>query len=189
MIIEAADLALEAGETLALIGPSGCGKSTLLELMAGVQEPDCGEIVRSCPASLVFQDDALIPWLDAAANLDYALAALPLAERQRRRRQWLERFGLPGHLRPGAMSGGMRRRLNLARAFAAERCLLLLDEPFAFLDPPWQHLVGTEIRRVASSGGAVVVVTHQPEPLVNLECRRLVVAGPPLVVAPSVPCG
>lgn len=182
-IIKALDLSLDAGEILALIGPSGCGKSTLLELMAGVQEPDCGEIVRACPAALAFQDDALIPWLDVAANLDYALAAHPSAERKRRRRHWLERFGLPGHLRPHAMSGGMRRRLNLARAFAAERALLLLDEPFAFLDPPWQHLVGTEIRRVASAGGAVVVVTHQPEPLVGLECRRLVVAGPPLVVA------
>lgn len=152
-------------------------------MMAGRGDVWLGHVEGFAQAALVFQDDALIPWLDAAANLDYALAALPLAERQRRRRQWLERFGLPGHLRPGAMSGGMRRRLNLARAFAAERCLLLLDEPFAFLDPPWQHLVGTEIRRVASSGGAVVVVTHQPEPLVGLECRRLVVAGPPLVVA------
>jgi ABC-type nitrate/sulfonate/bicarbonate transport system ATPase subunit len=182
LVIDRADLTVGQGDILCIAGPSGAGKSTLLELMAGVLAPDEGYVKRNCPAALAFQDDALIPWLDAAGNLDYAIPALPPEDRARWRKRWLTCFGLSGELRPDAMSGGMKRRLNLARAFASARPLLLLDEPYAFLDAHWQRQVSEEIRRFAGGGGAVVVVTHQPEPLEDLECRFVSVEGPPVVL-------
>ncbi|MFH1060583.1 MAG: ATP-binding cassette domain-containing protein [Pseudomonadota bacterium] len=179
-IIAGVDLRVGAGEICCLAGPSGLGKTTLLEIMAGLRSPDAGRVERRAPVAVAFQDDVLLPWLDAAGNLDYALAALPAHQRQDLRRQWLDRFDLPGELRPAAMSGGMRRRLTLARAFAAGRPLLLLDEPFAFLDAQWQQRVAEEIGQAALAGAAIFIISHQFEALSGLNCRIIRPSGAPL---------
>lgn len=179
-IIDEVSLHVGPGEIVCVTGPSGAGKTTLLEIMAGLLAPDTGRVEREVPLSLAFQDDALLPWLSAGGNMDYALSLLPGAERKRRALYWLDRFGLDGRARPETMSGGMRRRLNLARAFAQERPLLLLDEPYAFLDRPWQDKVTDEVRRLAAEGGAVVMISHQTEALENLPCRMLPVTAAPI---------
>lgn len=159
IILTGIDLDLASGESLRLIGPSGLGKSTLLGLAAGVLRPDAGRIERPARVAMSFQEEALLPWADALANLLYALASLPDAAT--RARAWLARFDLPPDLRPAEMSGGMCRRLALARAFAAGAPLLLLDEPFAFLDAPWRRAVSRMIDEAAENGAAVLFSTHQ----------------------------
>ena len=179
-VIDSVSLRAAAGEVLCLSGPSGVGKSTLLELMAGITKLDRGSIVRGGPVSLAFQDDALIPWLTAQENVAYALnPAFSPEEREKKSLVWLGQFGLEAHSRPAAMSGGMRRRLGMARAFAAERPILLLDEPFAFLDPDWQTAVAREIARVAEQGTCLVLASHTVEPLAAGPHRLLAIpAGP-----------
>ncbi|MDR2503891.1 MAG: ATP-binding cassette domain-containing protein [Deltaproteobacteria bacterium] len=170
MVVAEASLRLAAGEALCITGPSGAGKSTLLEIMAGLIRPDGGLVRRAAPASLLFQDDALIPWLTAAENLAYILPRrLDEAEKTARIRRWLERFGLDGHIYPPAMSGGMRRRLGLARLFASARPLLLLDEPFAFLDQAWQEVAAREMAVAVTAGAALVLTSHDLDPL-QLPC-------------------
>ncbi|OPY61812.1 MAG: Bicarbonate transport ATP-binding protein CmpD [Syntrophorhabdaceae bacterium PtaU1.Bin034] len=181
-IIERADLTVAVGEIFCLAGPSGIGKTTLLEIMAGLLRPDAGKVVRGGEVSLAFQDDVLLPWLSARGNMEYALSALPEAERSRRAYLWLERFGLTADQFPGAMSGGMRRRLNLARAFSAERSLLLLDEPYAFLDSGWQGKVTRFIASAAEAGVAVVLASHQLSPLSCLGCRIVEITASPVVL-------
>lgn len=173
-VVHSASFRVAAGEILCITGESGIGKSTLLELVAGVIKPDKGLIQRNGAVSLCFQDNALIPWLSAAANLDYVLPAGPESpgghgvERSAHISGWLERFGLSGDIFPAAMSGGMRRRLGLARAFAVQRPILLLDEPFAFLDEGWQSAVSACIAEAAAGGAAVVLTSHTLDPVRSL---------------------
>ena len=165
-VIESATFSLRPGEILCLTGPSGVGKSTLLEIAAGVLRPDAGEVTRSGKPSLMFQDDVLIPWLNAEEAILYILPdSLDKKERQTQAGRWLARFGLQGGQRPAAMSGGMRRRLSLARTFAAARPLIFLDEPFAFLDTDNQRIVAEEIAAHAASGCGIMLTSHATEPL------------------------
>ena len=168
VIIEEARLELKAGEITLLQGPSGCGKTTLLEIAAGLIPPDSGE--RVCQAQrigCVFQDDLLLPWLDARQNLEFSLTTLvPESIRTERIDTWLERTGLTEHAQtlPADLSGGMRRRLNLARALAIQPDLLLLDEPFAFLDTDWKRQTAGWIGQATTQGAAVLIVTHETVP-------------------------
>lgn len=160
-ILKGISLSLEAGDCVRLVGTSGLGKSTLLDIAAGWLRPAEGRVSRRGRLAVSYQDDALLPWTDARANLAYALAGQPGT--QARIGPWLERFELSPEMRPGAMSGGMCRRLALARAFATEADLTLLDEPFAFLDAAWRQRVAAVIDERAGAGGAVLFTTHQME--------------------------
>jgi len=166
VVIDTASLSLAAGEVLCLTGPSGIGKTTLLEIIAGTISPDGGVVQTSGKVSLLFQDNALIPWLNAAANVRYILpSAMPTTRMEVCAKKWLGRFGLEEEQFPAAMSGGMLRRLALARTFAAACPLILLDEPFAFLDEDWQRVVAEEIASHASFGGGVLIASHTATPL------------------------
>ncbi|MDR1037157.1 MAG: ATP-binding cassette domain-containing protein [Deltaproteobacteria bacterium] len=180
---------LRAGTVTLFSAPSGSGKSTLLEILAGVQDPDGGSVTRNAPASLMFQDNALVPNLDAAGNLAYILPrGTPDGERRERIGRWLGIFGLEGPMYPRSMSSGMKRRLSLARTFLAERPITLLDEPFAFLDDKWHETVASLIRGKADAGGAVALAGHGAAPALTDACGdvlRVLELGPSPVTLPE----
>jgi NitT/TauT family transport system ATP-binding protein len=184
-VLDGIDLTVAAGEVVGLIGPSGVGKSTLLSLAAGLLDPTAGTVTRGfARAGFVFQDPALLPWRSARANVAFALKAIPMrrAERLVAADALLDRLGLAADKDkyPHALSGGMRRRVALARALVIEPDMLFLDEPFAGLDigrsRDLQALVAGEIggRRLAA-----LLVTHDLAEAVRLADRILVLAGSP----------
>lgn len=150
--VDGVDLDLEPGELMVLVGPSGCGKSTLLRSIAGLTPLDAGEIVvdgttvddgrrpappEGRPVGLVFQEHALFPHLTIGANVGFGIRGVARAERAAQVDELLEMVGI-AHLRdryPHEVSGGERQRASVARAVAPRPALLLLDEPFASLDP------------------------------------------------------
>ncbi len=176
--IDDLDLAVVAQELLAVVGPSGCGKSTLLRLVAGLLHADAGVIRigddtvddgtrRVDPelrhTGLVFQEHALFPHLTVADNIAFGLREHSRADRARRGDEWLEVVGLPGFGRrfPHELSGGERQRVALARALAPRPRLMLLDEPFASLDPNLRGRLRTEITDVLRlTGTPALFVTH-----------------------------
>ena len=180
-LIRNCSLAVDAGEAVCLCGPSGIGKTTLLEIVAGLTRPDSGRVtLASARIGCAFQDDVLVPWLTALDNL---LLVLPPGTDDPRTTagEWLDRFGLPPDMHPTRMSGGMRRRLALARAFAVNPRILLLDEPFAFLDAAWQSRVAEFTEQHRTSGNAVLLVSHQLEQLeMALACRTEVIRHSPI---------
>jgi ABC-type nitrate/sulfonate/bicarbonate transport system ATPase subunit len=187
IVLKSCTISLEAGRATCLVGPSGLGKSTLLEIMAGIQEPGAGTLRRRGKVSFMFQDNALIPWLSAEKNLKYILPRdISPAEADDMAALWLDRFGLERHTLPPDMSGGMRRRLSLARTFMAGRPITILDEPFAFLDRYWHSLVAGLVSKLASDGQAVALAGHSVNPELLEECGdRLVVvplSGSPLEI-------
>lgn len=150
-------LDLPAAGLAVLTGPSGCGKTTVLRLLAGLEEPQAGEIIgrEGRRVSMVFQEDRLLPWESALDN------AVTTADGRERAAAYLERLGLDGdaHRLPAELSGGMRRRVAIARALAADHDLLLLDEPFTGLDEPaWRQ--AAQLIAEVSAGRPVVLVTH-----------------------------
>ncbi len=160
-----------AGEAVCLCGPSGIGKTTLLEIAADLITPGFGTVrLGSRAIGCAFQDDALVPWLSALDNLRLVLEGLK-QNAPRIAAQWLEEFDLPPDQKPTAMSGGMRRRLTLARAFAVQPEILLLDEPFAFLDDRWQEKTARLAESCRASGCAVLLVSHQERRLADMQCR------------------
>jgi ABC-type nitrate/sulfonate/bicarbonate transport system ATPase subunit len=175
------DLDLRANEVTAFVGPSGCGKSTLLELVAGLQEPDEGEI-RSRPAAYMPQRDLLLPWRDALGNAGLALECQGVARAEARRRAepLFERFGLTDfeRARPAALSGGMRQRVAFLRTLLQGRPVLLLDEPFGALDA----ITRADLRdwlagALAEDPRTVLLVTHDVEEATFL-ADRIVVLSP-----------
>lgn len=173
--LEGVDLTLARGEVLALVGPSGCGKTSLLRAVAGLA-PTTGRVLangadlRALPThrrgvGVVFQDHALFPHLDVEGNVAFGLveARVPAHERRARVRAWLDRVGLASRMgaRVDALSGGERQRIALARALAPEPALLLLDEPFASLDPGLRARLSREVAALLrAEGTAALFVTH-----------------------------
>ncbi|WPB82086.1 ABC transporter ATP-binding protein [Archangium violaceum] len=179
--VDGLSLALEPGETLALLGPSGCGKTTTLRLVAGFERPDTGAIqleerVLVGPGAfvppdqrrmgMVFQDYALFPHLSVLDNVTFGLQSLPRREQVARARALLDLFALGGFeaRAPHALSGGQQQRVALARALAPGPRVLLLDEPFSSLDAALRAATRLEVRRVLKSlDTTVLIVTHDQE--------------------------
>jgi ABC-type nitrate/sulfonate/bicarbonate transport system ATPase subunit len=185
------ELDLRAHAVTAVVGPSGCGKSTLLELVAGLQEPDEGAIDvfgataaadRREACAYMPQRDLLLPWRDALANAALALECrgVPRGQARERAVPLFERFGLTEfeHVRPAALSGGMRQRVAFLRTLLQGRPVLLLDEPFGALDA----ITRADLREwlagaLAEEPRTVLLVTHDVEEAVFL-ADRIVVLSP-----------
>jgi len=182
-------LDIGSGDFVALLGPSGCGKSTLLRLIAGLDQPDAGELTweaghapRQGEIGFVFQDATLLPWASATDNVflplrlrgmsrEHAMPAVHAA---------LERVGLHGFAssKPRQLSGGMRMRVSIARALVTRPRLLLMDEPFAALDEFTRHALQEDLLSLwRGLGCTIVFVTHSIYEAAFL-ARRIVLMTP-----------
>jgi NitT/TauT family transport system ATP-binding protein len=186
------DIAVERGEFIAVVGPSGCGKTTFLRIVAGLEPATSGTILLdgqplSGPGNnrgFVFQNDSLLPWRTVLANaLIGPEVAGQIGEKERKRTlDLLKLVGLGGfeNYYPKQLSGGMRQRVNLARALAIDPDVLLMDEPFASLDAQTREIMQTELLRIWEQGRKTVLfVTHQIDEAVFLADRVLVFARRP----------
>lgn len=183
------NVTVREGEFVCVVGRSGCGKSTLLRLIAGLLPPTRGEVrvagVRvtgpTMRVGVVFQDDRLLPWRTALANVKFGIEArMSSRESRERARALLDLVGLSrfeDHY-PHELSGGMRQRVNLARALAVDPAILLMDEPFASLDPQIREEQQEALLGIwAKAGKTVLFVTHQVDEAVYLADRVIVLSS------------
>jgi NitT/TauT family transport system ATP-binding protein len=186
------NLAVERGEFISVVGPSGCGKTTFLRIVAGLERSTSGEVLLDGRAvhrpgtdrGFVFQTDSLLPWRTVFAN---AIIGREVAGRvgpaeRHRTMELLKLVGLEGfeNYHPRQLSGGMRQRVNLARALAIDPEILLMDEPFSSLDAQTREIMQTELMRIWEEGRKTVLfVTHQIDEAVFLSDRVLVFARRP----------
>lgn len=185
-VLDGIELRLPRGGVLAILGPSGSGKTTLLHILGGVLEPDTGRIERSFERpAFVFQDPLLLPWRTARGNVAFGLTGqrFSRAERLARARSMLLKVGLgqdEAGLYPHQLSGGMKKRVALARALAIEPDILLLDEAFSALDVGLAREMQQLVRLDAQERNVtVVLVTHDLSEAVRLADRIVVLAGRP----------
>jgi NitT/TauT family transport system ATP-binding protein len=182
------------GEFVSLLGPSGCGKSTALRLVAGLLQPDSGHVRFSQnrpEIGFVFQEPTLMPWADALTNtrLPLDLKGVARSEANARAAAALKRVGLQGFESafPRELSGGMKMRVSLARALAAQPKLLLLDEPFAALDEITRNALGDDLLRLWKEDGLTVLfVTHSVSESSYLSQRVLVMTPRPGRIAEDI---
>ena len=178
------------GEFFVIVGPSGCGKTTLLRILAGLERQseggvDIAQFERLRPAnSMIFQGDSLFPWMSVYDNAAYGLRMrhVDKAEIAETVRVWLERIGLWRFrdLYPHQLSGGMRQRVSIVRAFANDPEILLMDEPFSALDEQNKVLLHEELLRIwEATKKTVVFITHSVEEAVTLGDRIMVMTANP----------
>lgn len=186
------DLAVAEGEFVSIVGPSGCGKSTLLYMLGGFVLPSEGELKANgrpvlkpdVDRGVVFQEYALFPWLTVTGNIGYGLAqkGMPRAQQRDIVARYVQVMGLRGFEScfPRELSGGMRQRVALARTFAYEPDILLLDEPFGALDAQTREVMQDELLRLwRDSRKTVVMVTHDVDEAVYLSNRVCVMSQRP----------
>ena len=192
-VLDGIDLDVREGELLAIVGPSGCGKSTFLGAVDGLVKTRAGEIrvdgqtvdKPGADRAMVFQQDSLFPWRTVLRNISYGLELqrrLSQGEIRDRAASLLELVGLKGfgeHY-PHELSGGMRQRVNIARALATDPELLLLDEPFAALDAQTREFMQVELLKIlARAKKTALFITHQIDEAVFLADRVAVFSARP----------
>ncbi|MFD1720338.1 ABC transporter ATP-binding protein [Amnibacterium endophyticum] len=186
------DLAVQDGEFVTLVGPSGCGKSTLMNIVAGLDTPTSGDVLvdgrpvdgPSPERGVIFQQYALFPWLTVRANVEFGLrvAGVPVAERRSRAQHYIDLVGLTTYADqlPKSLSGGMKQRTAIARAYAVDPQLLLMDEPFGALDALTRVNLQDQLQRTwQEARRTVLFVTHDVEEAVYLATRVVVMAARP----------
>jgi NitT/TauT family transport system ATP-binding protein len=186
-------LTVVEGEFVCLLGPSGCGKSTLLSTMAGFLSPTSGEITIDGEAVhgpdprriFVFQERGVFPWLTVEGNIAFGLFHLSAAERQQRVAHYIKMVGLEGFEKayPPALSGGMKQRLEVARALAVNPDMLFLDEPFGALDSITRLVMRGELLRIwQAERKTIIFVTHDIDEAVQLADRVVVMSARPATI-------
>ncbi|TDV57837.1 ABC transporter ATP-binding protein [Actinophytocola oryzae] len=184
------DLVIERGTFVCLIGPSGCGKSTLLRIIGGLDTPSEGEVdVRGLDGrqprpAFVFQEHGIFPWLTVRENVEFGLRMDGMRRTRRREvaREWIHRVGLEkfaSHY-PNQLSGGMRQRISIARAFAYDGDLMLMDEPLGALDAQTRALMQEQLLELwERNRTTVLLVTHSIEEALLLGDRVVTMTARP----------
>lgn len=192
-VLRAVNLQVAAGEFLCILGPSGCGKSTLLNTFAGFLAPTSGSVkidgeVVTGPDPrriFVFQERGVFPWLTVEGNIGFGLSKLTRAERDLRIAHYVKLVGLEGFEKayPSELSGGMKQRLEVARALAVNPDVLLLDEPFGALDSITRLTMRRELLRIwEAERNTIIFVTHDIEEAVQLADRVAVMSDRPATI-------
>jgi NitT/TauT family transport system ATP-binding protein len=193
--VDRLDLQIGRGQLLALLGKTGCGKSTIFNMIAGLTEPTSGDVTvdgrnpfREFDSfrgkmAIVFQGDRLLPWRTAVQNVELGLEMLdvPADKRRETALRWLGTLGLRGHENdyPHALSGGMRQRVSIARAFATDANILLCDEPFSALDEMTGRALRAEfVKLVRENGKTAVFITHSINEALEIGDRIVVLKRP-----------
>jgi NitT/TauT family transport system ATP-binding protein len=191
--LEAVNLDVKEGEFVCVVGPSGCGKSTLLNVIAGFLPPSRGSVlIEGVPVLepdprriFVFQENSVFPWLTVAENIGFGLAGLARRERERIVARYVEMVGLAGceDAYPRELSGGMRQRVEIARALAVDPRIIYLDEPFAALDFITRLKLRSELTEIwESEKKTVIFVTHDIEEAIQLADRVVVMSRRPATI-------
>ncbi|WP_410010477.1 ABC transporter ATP-binding protein [Phyllobacterium sp. A18/5-2] len=190
--VEDVNLTVADGEFLAIVGPTGCGKSTILNAIAGLLKPTSGSVLIDGnrvsgiqnDIGYLFQQDALLPWKTAIENVELGLLfrGVSTLERRERSMAWLAKVGLKGFEQryPHQLSGGQRKRVQMAQALISGPKVILMDEPFSALDIHTRHLMQNELLRLwQEERRAVVMITHDLEEAIALGDRVTVLAAGP----------
>ena len=197
-VLNSIEFSVRKGEILSILGPSGGGKTTLLRLIAGLDTDFDGEIYASGKLvtgpgrdrGMVFQESRLLPWLTVQSNVEFALpATVGREEKQKRAQQVLDLVGLyqAKQLLPYQLSGGMEKRVALARALANLPTMLLLDEPFSAVDLTARYVLQDEISKIHEQEGlTTIVVTHDIDEAIYMSNRVLILKGFPAKIRDEI---
>lgn len=197
-VLEGVNASVNPGEFVCVVGPSGCGKSTLLNIIAGFVRPTRGRVVvEGEPVTrplarriFVFQENGVFPWLTVEQNVGFGLRKRKTEERQRIVSHYIEMVGLGGFERayPRELSGGMRQRVEIARALASQPSIIYMDEPFGALDYLTRLKMRADLTRIwQEERKTVLFVTHDIEEAVQLSDRVLVMTRRPATVKAVIP--
>jgi len=194
VVFDQVHFAIDKGEFVCIVGHSGCGKSTILNILAGLDEASAGVVIMagrevagpSLDRGVVFQGHALMPWLTAKKNVEFAVKSrwrdasrVKIDEICQR---YLDLVGLTGseHKKPAELSGGMKQRVGIARAFAIEPKMLLLDEPFGALDALTRGVIQDELLKIcAATHQTVFMITHDVDEAILLADKILLMSNGP----------
>ncbi|MDP2632249.1 MAG: ABC transporter ATP-binding protein [Candidatus Curtissbacteria bacterium] len=186
-------LSVDPGEFVSIIGPSGCGKTTLLMNIKRLLKGNEGQIsVDSNKISMVFQNSSLFPWRTVEENVAYGLeikGGLTKTQKENTVKKHVKLVGLSGFEKfyPAKLSGGMKQRVNLARALAVDPDIILMDEPFASLDAQTRELMQEELLKIwTKQKKTVIFVTHQVSEAAYLSDRVIVLTKRPAAINASI---
>jgi len=193
-VFEDVNFSIDKGEFVCIIGHSGCGKSTILNILAGLDEASAGLVLMdqrevsgpSLDRGVVFQGHALMPWLSARKNVEFAVRSRWPGESRATIdatcQRYLDLVGLTGaeHKKPAELSGGMKQRVGIARAFSIEPKMLLLDEPFGALDALTRGNIQDELLRIcAATRQTVFMITHDVDEAILLADKIMLMSNGP----------
>ena len=195
-VVDGVSLSVTDGEFVAIVGPSGCGKSTLMKIISGFERPDAGDVriddvVRTGPSSkgiVISQHGSVFPWLTVQQNLMFGLNGDGHGDKAALADHYAEMVGLKGfeNSYPHELSGGMLKRVELARAFVVKPEILYMDEPFSALDALMNLRMRTELLRILSEERhTVLLITHDVEEALYMADRILVLSPRPTRIQAS----
>jgi NitT/TauT family transport system ATP-binding protein len=198
LVLSSVNLFIPEGEFVTILGPSGCGKTTLIRIVAGLEKPTTGGVLirqadRHRPANtMIFQENSVFPWLTVRQNVEYGLWVRRVAKKTRAPMvdYFVKKVGLEAfaHYYPYQISGGMKQRVSIARAFANDPEIFLMDEPFASLDEQNRHLLQQELLSIWSeTKKTVLFITHSIDEAIVLSDRVIIMTARPGRIKAEVP--